>query len=131
MRIWRPLHFWTGIVFVIIFLLTGQYMDLAHNHLEGMADGPRMIYRSGHIYILFAAVLNLVSGIYWNELPGFRKKLQILASVLLLLLPWVLLYGFFQEPHLKGLARPWSSMALYGTFGVAVVLAAVGIGRKE
>ena len=52
-------HFWLGITGTLLFILTGQYMDKVHNHLQKMADGPRMLYRSAHIYLLLAAVVNL------------------------------------------------------------------------
>ena len=126
----KQLHFWTGLIFVLIFLLTGQYMDQKYDHLQGMEDVPRMIFRSGHIYLLFAAVLNLVSGVYLEPLIGIRRTLQLLVSILFLFLPWILLAGFFQEPHLEALDRPWSRSALYGTFGAALMLAVLGFKRN-
>lgn len=131
MRVLKILHYAVGLVFLVLFLLTGQYMDLEHDHLSGMADGPRMIYRSGHIYLLFTSIANLLLGVYLRRLSGFRRHIQILVCIVLLIIPWILLYGFFAEPHLESLARPYSRIALYGTFGVGLMLALLGPGSKE
>ena len=47
----RKFHAVFGLVIVIVFLLTGQYMDKYLQHLHGMPDGPRMLYRTRHIFI--------------------------------------------------------------------------------
>ena len=51
----------TGILLLIIFAATGQYMQhvLKPQHLADLTF--RMEVRANHIYILFAAVLNLVA----------------------------------------------------------------------
>ena len=53
-----------GAVLAVAFLLTGQYMDKVHGHLADMPDGPRMIYRTRHIFVMFMALLNLGMGTY-------------------------------------------------------------------
>ena len=62
----KRFHLIFGFVVIIIFLLTGQYMDKFLQHLEGMADGPRMMYRTRHIYILLSGLLNLAIGTYFT-----------------------------------------------------------------
>lgn len=57
-------HLIFGFTVVLIFLLTGQCMDKFLHHLVGMSDGPRMLYRSRHIYILMAGLLNVGIGTY-------------------------------------------------------------------
>jgi hypothetical protein len=42
----RWLHLTVGIVGVVGFLGTGQYMDRAHDHLRGMDDARRLLFRS-------------------------------------------------------------------------------------
>lgn len=72
-------------------------MEYVHNRL--LPDGPRLLYRSRHIYILFSAFINLCLGIYLSgRTPGWRRALQIVGSVLILLAPALLLVGFFYEP---------------------------------
>lgn len=71
----KRFHLVFGLVVLIVFLLTGQYMDRYHNHLEFMADGPRMLYRSRHIFILMAGLLQLGVGTYFEsrleDLPNY------------------------------------------------------------
>src|ERR1043165_8916326 len=43
----KRFHLIFGLVMLVVFLLTGQYMDRVHEHLRNMADGPRMLYRRG------------------------------------------------------------------------------------
>ena len=59
----KRLHLIIGLTVVVIFLLTGQYMEYVHNRL--LLDGTRMLYRSRHIYLLLAGLLNLILGIYF------------------------------------------------------------------
>jgi hypothetical protein len=86
-------HLIFGLVVVIVFILTGQYMEYVHNRL--LPDGARMLYRSRHIYILLAGLLNLVLGTYLVPLPrGWRRTLQLIGSILIILAPGLLLAGF-------------------------------------
>ena len=55
----RKFHLLFGAAVVVAFLLTGQYMDKYLNHLAGAPDGLRMLYRTRHIFILMAGLLNL------------------------------------------------------------------------
>lgn len=120
----RRLHMVVGMVALLGFILTGQYMDRVHDHLTGMPDGPRLLYRSAHIYLLFAALLNLLLGAYLR-LADHRgvRMVQQAASVVLLTLPVLFTVAFFREPALAGLERPWARPAIY--LSVAAVLAHV------
>ncbi len=60
----KRFHLIFGIAALFVFILSGQYMDKVYGHLRGMADAPRMLFRSRHIYILFASLLNLSLGTY-------------------------------------------------------------------
>jgi hypothetical protein len=105
----KRFHLIFGLLLVIIFLLTGQYMDRVHNHLQGMSDGPRMLYRSRHIYILLSGLLHLGIGSYFRYRPErVRRILQLLGSFLITAAPIFFIIGFFQEPHLIGLYVPLS-----------------------
>ena len=93
----KRLHLLLGLTLFVIFLLTGQYMEYVHSRV--LPDGPRLLYRSRHIYILFSAFINLCLGIYFSARnPGWRRSLQIVGSVLILVAPVLLLAGFFYEP---------------------------------
>jgi hypothetical protein len=112
MRVKR-LHQITGLLVVIIFLLTGQYMDLYYRHMEGVDDGMRMMFRSRHIYLLLAGLLNIGIGSYFSyRAEQWRKALQLAGSVLVLVAPFVLLLAFFREPTLANLQRPFTLPAI-------------------
>jgi len=127
----KRFHLIFGLGVVIVFLLTGQYMEHVHNRL--LPDGTRMLYRSRHIYLLLAGLVNLALGGYFVLRPrGWRRNLQILGSILIVLSPGLLLAGFFTEPR-KGPER--TIVAPLGIFAVALgtlfhLLSGLG-GRNE
>jgi hypothetical protein len=119
----RRTHLVVGMLGLVVFVLQGQYMDLVHNHLADMEDGPRMLFRSSHIYLLFASILNIVVGAYLkNGTQLGRPWIQILVSAVLLLAPAALLAGFFLEPHMADLMRPYTRPALFVLFATGVIL---------
>lgn len=123
----KRIHFWVGFIGVIIFLLTGQYMHHAYNHLEGMPNDTRMLFRSAHIYFLLSSIANLVAGVYLNQFQNNKQKiLQYISSIILLISPLFLLAGFFIEPHLTDLARPFSRIGLYALFVSSVIYTYLG-----
>ena len=110
----KRFHLIFGFLLVIAFLLTGQYMDKVHNHLVGMADGPRMLYRTRHIFILLSALLHLGIGTYFTyRVERMRRILQLLGSLLITIAPLLFIVGFFQEPKLLGLYTPLSHKGMY------------------
>lgn len=110
----KRFHLIFGILVIIIFLLTGQYMDKFLQHLEGMADGPRMMYRTRHIYILLSGLLNLAIGTYFSySVTGWRRVLQFVGSGLIVAATALFIAGFFWEPKLAGLETPWSGQGVY------------------
>ncbi len=119
----KGLHFWIGLIGVFVFILTGQYMHHEYNHLKDMPDGARMLFRSGHIYFLLAAVINFVMGVYMIRAHArVSQVFQMLVSTLFLLSLFFLLLGFFTEPHMDELLRPYSRIGLYAIFGGVVLL---------
>jgi hypothetical protein len=93
----KRFHLYLGLAIVFVFVLTGQYMEYVHNRT--LPDGPRLLYRSRHIYLLLAGLINLSIGAYLAYRPdGWRRTLQTIGSVLLAAGPALLLAGFFREP---------------------------------
>jgi len=132
MTLIKRLHFVAGFSGVIIFLLTGQYMHQQHDHLQGMPNDVRMLFRSAHIYFLLASIINLTAGLYWFQFPQRHKViLQYIASAFLLVAPFFLLLGFFTEPHMTDLVRPYSRIGLYALFGAGVVLSYLGFAKTN
>lgn len=110
----KRFHLIFGFVVIIIFILTGQYMDKFLQHLEGMADGPRMMYRTRHIYILLSGLLNLAVGAYFSyRATRWRRLLQFAGSALIVAATALFITGFFWEPKLAGLETPWSGQGVY------------------
>jgi hypothetical protein len=112
----RWLHLAVGVVGIVGFLLTGQYMDKVHDHLRGMDDARRLLFRSTHIYLLFCSLVNLALGLYFRPGIGWRHWIRLLGSLLVLAAPFLEAVGFFSEPWLSGLDRPYSRPAIYGCF---------------
>lgn len=118
----RRAHLYVGLAGIAAFLATGLYMDRVRGHLRGYDDTVRMLYRSTHIYVLLAAVVNVALGLYWQQAASsWRRLLQRLGSVALLAGPPLFLVAFCVEPYLAGLERPWSRPAIYLALGGAML----------
>jgi len=114
----RRFHLIFGLTVLVVFLLTGQYMDRVHYHLMYMSDGPRMLYRTRHIFILMSGLLHVGIGTYFRyRLTGVRRALQISGSILITIAPVIFTIAFFYEPHLEELHTP---LSLAGTITIAV-----------
>jgi hypothetical protein len=91
----RWLHVLVGVTGVFIFLNTGQYMDKQLDHLRGMDLGPRALYRSAHIYILFASLLHLMLGAYLKQANSIIQiAIQIAASLMIIIRSWLICMEF-------------------------------------
>src|SRR4026207_2296301 len=113
----KKAHLIFGVLIVVGFLLTGQYMDKYYNHLDGMPDGPRLLYRTRHIFVLLAGLLNLGIGAYFSyRIQPWRRTLQLLGSLLIFVASFLFLIAFFYEPNLGDLKTPLSH---WGTYTIA------------
>jgi len=114
----KRFHLIFGLVVVVVFLLTGQYMDRYHQHLMYMADGPRMLYRTRHIFILMSGLLHLGIGTYFTTRTStVRRSLQIVGSSFITVASVLFTIAFFYEPHLEDLRAP---LSLVGMILIAV-----------
>ena len=103
----KLLHQIVGVSVVVIFLLTGQYMEFHDPRMEELSDGARMLFRSRHIYILLAGLVNVSVGAYFSYRTRlWRRILQWVGSSLIIVAPLLLIGAFFYEPTMKGLPRP-------------------------
>lgn len=110
----KRIHLTFGVLVVIAFLLTGQYMDKYLNHLAGAPDGLRMLYRTRHIFILMAGLLNLGLGVYLTlHQQPWRRILQLTGSGLIIVASLLFIAAFFYEPKLTGLHTPLSHWGTY------------------
>ncbi len=108
------LHLVFGFLMFVVFLLTGQYMDRKFNHLINMEDLPRALMRAQHLYILLAALINMVLGSYLTvSKDKLVKTFQIFGSFLIVIATLMLLYSFFKELPSDRMERPICRLALY------------------
>jgi hypothetical protein len=102
---------------VVVFLLTGQYMEFHNPKMPELDDGTRMMFRSRHIYILLTGLINVGIGAYFTNRDGLlRRALQWAGSILILIPPFVLIAAFFREPTLAGLQGSLTQPAIIATF---------------
>jgi choline-glycine betaine transporter len=113
----KRFHAVFGLVVVIVFLLTGQYMDKYLHHLKGMPDGPRMLFRTRHIFILLAGLVHVAIGAYFtSQNTQTRRLMQMLGSVLIVIATVLFVVAFFYEPKLADLKTPLSHWGMYTIF---------------
>ncbi|HVF86372.1 MAG TPA: hypothetical protein VM866_02230 [Pyrinomonadaceae bacterium] len=126
------LHLIFGVVIVIVFLLTGQYMDKYLNHMAGAPDGLRMLYRTRHIFILMAGLLNLGMGAYVILHQQFwRRIFQLIGSGLIVVASLLFIAAFFYEPKLADLHTPLSHWGTYLIMAGTLLHLFGGVGRVE
>ena len=102
---------------MVAFLLTGQYMDKFYNHMVGVPDPQRLLYRTRHIFILLAGLLNLGIGAYFTyRIETWRRRAQLLGSLLIFAASFLFLIAFFYEPNMGNLRTPLSH---WGTYTIA------------
>ena len=125
-------HRWFGIALTIVFLATGQYM-LRIAHVAGLDMGPRLLYRSRHIYILMAALLNLTLGAYASTSHApHARALQRLASAVIVVGSVLLVVSFFYDPPHADLVpldlvfSKWGIIAVASGTVIHVIAAALG-----
>ena len=128
----KKVHLIFGVLVVIAFLLTGQYMDKFYSHLRGMPDAPRLLYRTRHIFILMSGLLNLGIGAYFSyRTETWQRTLQVLGSLLIFAASFLFLIGFFYEPNRGDLRTPLSHYGAYAIAAGAVLHAISGIKSKR
>jgi len=117
----RRVHLIVGLIGVVAFLITGQLMKHHSPPVRVLTPDVHMMYVSRHIYLLGAALVNLVLGLYLREdSPGWRRTLQRIGSVLIFLSVLSLLMAFISEPALGLAGRSWRSY-----FGLIALFAGV------
>lgn len=116
---WPRAHWLIGLLTLIAFPLTGQYMM----HMAGVPDlqeVPRLIFRSRHLFLLLAAVANLALS---TSKPV--SVIQRIASALIMLSPFLLIAAFFTDPARGLRSSQMFHLSMYGLF-IAGVLLAIG-----
>jgi len=89
---WSRAHWIVGLLTLLMFPLTGQYM----RHIAGVPHldaVPRLIFRSRHLLLLVAGVANIALS---NSQPFHRA--QRVASILIMISPPLLIGGGNRNP---------------------------------
>ena len=128
----KKAHLIFGVAVVIVFLLTGQYMDKHFHHLVGMPDAPRLLYRTRHIFILLSGLLNLGIGAYFTyRVETWQRTIQLLGSLFIFAASFLFMIGFFYEPNLSNLRTPLSHYGAYAIAAGTVLHVIGGVKSKE
>lgn len=108
------IHIAVGVVGLLAFAVTGQYMAIVLRGLAEMPDGPRLLYRSAHLYLMWSSLLNLAVGVYFAPAASQgARTAQTIASAMLLAGPALFVVGFFVESPANDFTRLYSSVANY------------------
>jgi len=108
----RRAHLIVGVLGVIAFVITGQVMARHVPDVHRLSAEVRMMYVSRHIYLLGAALVNLVLGLYLQLKPlGWRRILQQTGSLLIQFSAMALLVAFMAEPAFGMAGRSWRSFS--------------------
>src|SRR2546423_4556613 len=95
----KRLHLVVGVLTLIAFILTGQYLRRVYPDMSAVGDGIRMMLRSRHLYIMLAGAVNAALGLYLTRVaPGSRLGGQRLRAALLLCVPGLFVVAFFSQP---------------------------------
>ncbi|MEM7359534.1 MAG: hypothetical protein AAF431_10585 [Pseudomonadota bacterium] len=114
------LHLFVGIVGMLVFVLTGQHMALIHNGLVDMADGPRVLIRTAHLYIMLCSAINIVIGIYARELR--ISLVQVIISSILISAPIFMTLEYFFGTLEVNTLRPFAYIPLIAVFAAMALL---------
>jgi hypothetical protein len=128
----RTAHLVVGALTVGAFLVTGLVMFGHEPALSAMEWGERLLFRSRHIYILSAGLVNLALGIRY-ALPdaAARRGAAIVGTLLALASAPLLFFAFFAEPMAGREAGPLSALGLYALFGGVSLLALANVRRRR
>ena len=109
------LHLVVGWLTVAAFLATGLFMRLGYPGVAPPDLAHRVFFRTHHLYLLAAALVNLLAGTGLRTArgPGPRPRLTVAASTLLLVSPPLLLLGFATEHMASALRGEATSFGWY------------------
>ncbi|MEO1212019.1 MAG: hypothetical protein AAFY45_00755 [Bacteroidota bacterium] len=110
----KRLHFFGGILLLIIFILSGQYMQHGFSSLQDLELFERMVFRAEHIYLLLTSLIHISIGVYfkpYKQVP--HKYIQVFSSLLMFSATAAFHYSFFHEMPSSEIERPFSRMGLY------------------
>jgi hypothetical protein len=110
---WTLIHRYYGLIIIVVFLGTGQFLRHHHPPMTELADSMRMLFRSAHIYLLMSGLLNFAFGT-----ASYRKEsiISVIGSIFLLAAPVLIFTGFCIESPRTVIDRPITAMGVYLVF---------------
>jgi len=126
----RKLHFAVGFAGIAVFVVTGLYMRAGFPDLYAQNEVLRYLYRSNHVYVLLASLINVALGVHLTAaVPGWRATASALGSLLALAAPVVLCFAFFFEAPVPA---PERVLTLVGVVAVTagIALHVLGAARR-
>lgn len=108
----KPVVFrWGGCFLLVVFFITGIYMQDDFNHLHAGDQVVRYMYRASHIYLLLAAFVLFACSTSAQPRTGVKLR-HIMSDTLILTGAAVLLAAFCIEPAGKMESREITLLAL-------------------
>jgi hypothetical protein len=115
---WVLIHRYYGLIIIVVFLGTGQFMRHHHPPMSDLADSMRVLFRSAHIYFLMAGLLNFAFGTSNIQKENLASRI---GSILIFIAPPLILAGFFLESPLRQIDRPITAMGIYLVFAGSLI----------
>ena len=126
----QNLHLATGAIGLVVFAVQGHFMDTTLG-VSNLPDGPRMMYRTAHLYLMMASVINVLMGLLPTQAgAAWRRGLVTLCSVVFLLAPFLFLLSFIVESNDPAFMRPITVYTQYGVFGAGALLVLLEVHRR-
>lgn len=128
----RMAHLVVGAIAVVAFLITGQVMGRHEPPVAAMEWAERLLFRSRHIYLLCAGLVNLALGVHF-ALPqrAARRGAAVVGSLLVLASAVMLFFAFFAEPMAGRWPGMVSSLGLFAMFGGVLLYTTVSLRRQR
>jgi hypothetical protein len=128
----RMAHLVVGGIAVVAFLITGQIMGRHEPPVAAMEWAERLLFRSRHIYLLCAGLVNLAMGVHY-ALPerALRRGAAIAGSLLVLVSAVLMFFAFFAEPMAGRPPGMTSSLGLFALFGGVLLHALASLRRSR
>ena len=93
-------HLIFGIAVFIVFTQTGSLMRADFPDKDAIPQDLRLLMRSRHIYILFAALIHIVLGVYLQLRQEIvLRVLQLLGSIVITIGSILLVYAWYVETY--------------------------------
>jgi hypothetical protein len=127
----RRAHLVVGAITVLAFLITGLVMRMHDPPVSAMEWAQRLLFRSRHIYILCAGLVNLAIGVHF-ALPErrFRYAGAVTGSLLVLVSAILLFFAFFAEPMAGRPPGALSWTGLIALFAGVMLYALVSLRKR-